>query len=73
MITDPLQDQGSACLGGRKKVTAQNVIAQDKKPKFQSVDRMQAPVGGRQALPGGAAGCDMIVGFAHYAEVFYRV
>jgi hypothetical protein len=31
MITDPLQDQGSACLGGRKKVTAQNVIAQDKK------------------------------------------
>ena len=48
----------------------QIVIAQNNRPKFQSVNRVQAPAGGRQALPGGAAGWDKIVGFALYAEVF---
>lgn len=39
-IPDPIQEEGSACRGGR------------------------------QALPGGATGLDMIVGGVHHAEVF---
>ena len=51
---------------------AQNANAQDNRPTFQSVDRLKAPAEG-QALPGGAAGWDMIVGFSHYAEVVNRI
>ena len=70
-IPYPIQEEGSACLGRRKRMAVQNAIAQNKKPKFQSFERLKAPAGGgRQALPGGATGWDMIVGCAHYAEVF---
>ena len=44
---DPLRDQGSACLGRRKRVAVQKVIAQNDRPKFQSVDRVQAPAEGQ--------------------------
>ena len=69
-IPDPLQDKRSTCLGRRKRVAVQSVKVPIKKPKYQSVERVQAPAGGRQVLPGGATGWDMIVGFSHYAVVF---
>ena len=43
-IMDPLRDQGRACLGRRERVAVQNVIAQNNGPKFQSVDRVKAPL-----------------------------
>ena len=45
-IPDPIQEEGSACLGRRKRMAVQNAIAQNKKPKFQSCERLKAPAGG---------------------------
>ena len=61
----------STCLGRRKWVAVQSVIVPTERPKFQSVDRVQAPAGGgRLALPGGAARWDMMFRFSHYVEVY---
>ena len=48
-IPYPIQEEGSACLGRRKRMAVQNAIAQNKKPKFQSFERLKAPAGGGQA------------------------
>ena len=38
---DPLRDQGSTCLGRRKRVAVQSMIAHNERPKFESVDRVK--------------------------------
>ena len=46
-IPDHLQDKRSTCLVRRKRVAVQSVLVPIKKPKFQSVERVQAPAGGQ--------------------------
>jgi hypothetical protein len=58
IITDPLHNQGSACLGRRNMPAEQSAITQNKGQKFQNIDRVKAPAkgAGRRYLavpPGG--------------------
>jgi len=45
-MSDLKRDEGSACLGRRTAVVLQNAIEQNKRPKFQNIDRVKAPAKG---------------------------
>ena len=43
IMSDLQRNEGRACLGRRTAVVLQNAIEQNKRPKFQSIDRVKAP------------------------------
>ena len=47
IMSDLQRDEGRACLANRTAVVVQNIIEENKRPKFQSIDRVKAPAKGR--------------------------
>ena len=43
IMSDLQRDEGRACLANRTAVVVQNSFVQNKRRKFQSIDRMKAP------------------------------
>ena len=46
IMSDLQRDEGRACLVNRTAVVVQNTIEENKRPKFQSIDRVKAPAKG---------------------------
>ena len=46
IMSDLQRDEGRACLANRTAVVVQNTIEENKRPKFQSIDRVKAPAKG---------------------------
>ena len=45
-MSDLQRDEGRTCLVNRTAVVVQNTIEENKRPKFQSIDRVKAPAKG---------------------------
>ena len=46
IMSDIRRDEGRACLVNRTAVVVKNTIEENKRPKFQSIDRVKAPAKG---------------------------